>query len=178
MATAITNNVTSIAREASSSADSSHANPYYILAKHLAQVLADASYVRALSRIPRRRSISRSRPKPSAFVRRSMSICAASTWTSSRARSAMRTREPGPALRRREAGIGKRVHPRGLRHAHASHALDRGAPTHLVQQTLGRARALIMSPSGGCVPCCRYVNRFGGICSCKRALTTSYFTPT
>jgi len=52
MATAVTNNVTSIAREASSSGDSSHANPYYILAKHLAQVLADAAYVRALSRIP------------------------------------------------------------------------------------------------------------------------------
>jgi len=26
-----------------------------------------------------------------------------------------------------------------LRHAHASHALDRGAPIHLVQATLGHA---------------------------------------
>jgi integrase/recombinase XerD len=28
---------------------------------------------------------------------------------------------------------------RRLRHAHASHALDRGAPIHLVQATLGHA---------------------------------------
>jgi integrase/recombinase XerD len=26
-----------------------------------------------------------------------------------------------------------------LRHAHVSHALDRGAPAHLVQQTVGHA---------------------------------------
>ncbi len=31
------------------------------------------------------------------------------------------------------------VSPHWLRHAHASHALDRGAPIHLVQQTLGHA---------------------------------------
>lgn len=36
------------------------------------------------------------------------------------------------------AGLGK-VSPHWLRHAHASHALDRGAPAHLVQQTLGHA---------------------------------------
>lgn len=35
--------------------------------------------------------------------------------------------------------LGKRVSPHWLRHAHASHALDRGAPTHLVQTTLGHA---------------------------------------
>ncbi|WP_168210678.1 tyrosine-type recombinase/integrase [Persicimonas caeni] len=31
------------------------------------------------------------------------------------------------------------VSPHWLRHSHASHALDRGAPVHLVQQTLGHA---------------------------------------
>jgi integrase/recombinase XerD len=31
------------------------------------------------------------------------------------------------------------VSPHWFRHAHASHALDRGAPVHLVQQTLGHA---------------------------------------
>jgi integrase/recombinase XerD len=35
-------------------------------------------------------------------------------------------------------GIDK-VSPHWLRHAHASHSLDRGAPIHLVQQTLGHA---------------------------------------
>ena len=37
------------------------------------------------------------------------------------------------------AGIPKRVTSHWLRHAHASHALDRQAPIHLVQQTLGHA---------------------------------------
>ena len=37
------------------------------------------------------------------------------------------------------AGIELRVSPHWLRHAHASHALDRGAPIHLVQATLGHA---------------------------------------
>ena len=37
------------------------------------------------------------------------------------------------------AGIKVRVSPHWLRHAHASHALDRGAPIHLVQATLGHA---------------------------------------
>ena len=35
------------------------------------------------------------------------------------------------------AGIKEDVSPHWFRHAHASHALDRGAPAHLVQQTLG-----------------------------------------
>lgn len=39
----------------------------------------------------------------------------------------------------RAAGIGKRVSPHWLRHCHASHALDHGAPIHLVQQTLGHS---------------------------------------
>lgn len=39
----------------------------------------------------------------------------------------------------RRAGIAGDVSPHWLRHAHASHALDRGAPIHLVQTTLGHA---------------------------------------
>jgi integrase/recombinase XerD len=39
----------------------------------------------------------------------------------------------------RRAGIEVAVSPHWLRHAHASHALDRGAPIHLVQATLGHA---------------------------------------
>lgn len=39
----------------------------------------------------------------------------------------------------RRAGTGKNVSPHWLRHAHASHSLDRGAPIHLVQATLGHA---------------------------------------
>ncbi len=34
------------------------------------------------------------------------------------------------------AGIQRQVSPHCLRHSHASHSLDRGAPIHLVQQTL------------------------------------------
>jgi integrase/recombinase XerD len=37
------------------------------------------------------------------------------------------------------AGLSKKVSPHWLRHAHASHALDRSAPIHLVQTTLGHA---------------------------------------
>jgi site-specific recombinase XerD len=37
------------------------------------------------------------------------------------------------------AGIELAVSPHWFRHAHASHALDRGAPIHLVQATLGHA---------------------------------------
>ena len=37
------------------------------------------------------------------------------------------------------AGIAGKVSPHWFRHAHASHALDRGAPIHLVQATLGHA---------------------------------------
>ena len=41
----------------------------------------------------------------------------------------------GEAARR----VGLRASPHWLRHAHASHALDRSAPLHLVQATLGHA---------------------------------------
>ena len=37
------------------------------------------------------------------------------------------------------AGFEAPVSPHLFRHAHASHALDRGAPVHLVAQTLGHA---------------------------------------
>ena len=37
------------------------------------------------------------------------------------------------------AGLEEKVSCHWLRHAHASHALDRNAPIHLVQQTLGHA---------------------------------------
>lgn len=37
----------------------------------------------------------------------------------------------------RAAGFDKNISPHWLRHAHASHALDRGAPVHLVQESLG-----------------------------------------
>jgi integrase/recombinase XerD len=39
----------------------------------------------------------------------------------------------------KRAGIEKPVSPHWFRHSHASHALDRGAPIHLVQTTLGHA---------------------------------------
>jgi len=38
-----------------------------------------------------------------------------------------------------DAGLNKNVSPHWLRHAHASHALDQGAPIHLVKETLGHA---------------------------------------
>ena len=37
------------------------------------------------------------------------------------------------------AGLSEAVSAHWLRHAHVSHALDRGAPAHLVQQTVGHA---------------------------------------
>ena len=39
----------------------------------------------------------------------------------------------------RRAGIELNVSPHWMRHAHGSHALDRGAPIHLVQATLGHS---------------------------------------
>lgn len=41
------------------------------------------------------------------------------------------------SLAAKRAGLEGNVSPHWLRHAHASHSLDRGAPIHLVQQTLG-----------------------------------------
>ena len=37
------------------------------------------------------------------------------------------------------AGLDRKVSPHWLRHSHATHALERGAPIHLVQATLGHA---------------------------------------
>jgi len=59
-------------------------------------------------------------------------------------------RRPGTALdprdareivyrARRAAEQDRRVSPHWLRHSHATHALDHGAPIHLVQQSLGHA---------------------------------------
>ena len=58
-----------------------------------------------------------------------------------------RSRKGGPLSRQqiwrivkkaaKRAGLKQPVSPHWLRHAHASHALDRGAPTHLVKETLG-----------------------------------------
>jgi integrase/recombinase XerD len=39
----------------------------------------------------------------------------------------------------KNAGLEGKVSPHWMRHAHASHALDRSAPIHLVQATLGHA---------------------------------------
>ncbi len=40
---------------------------------------------------------------------------------------------------RERAGLEQKASPHWMRHAHASHALDRGAPIHLVQSTLGHS---------------------------------------
>ena len=42
-------------------------------------------------------------------------------------------------LAAKRAGVADAVSPHWLRHAHASHALDHGAPIHLVQATLGHS---------------------------------------
>jgi integrase/recombinase XerD len=39
----------------------------------------------------------------------------------------------------KKAGLERKISPHWMRHAHASHALDRSAPIHLVQATLGHA---------------------------------------
>jgi len=61
-----------------------------------------------------------------------------------RSRKGGRALEPGAVFRivrqaALRAGIEAAVSPHWLRHAHASHALDHGAPMHLVQATLGHA---------------------------------------
>lgn len=43
------------------------------------------------------------------------------------------------------AGIAKNVSPHWFRHAHASHALDNGAPIHLVSETLGHSSIQVTS---------------------------------
>jgi len=59
----------------------------------------------------------------------------------------LRSRKGGPLSRHqiwrivrdaaKNAGISQNVSPHWLRHAHASHALDNGAPVHQVKETLG-----------------------------------------
>ena len=60
---------------------------------------------------------------------------------------AMSRHEAGKMVRAaaRRAGIELPVSPHWLRHAHATHALDRGAPAHLVQATLGHASLVTTS---------------------------------
>lgn len=45
----------------------------------------------------------------------------------------------------RRSGIEGNVSPHWLRHSHASHSLDKGAPVHLVQQTLGHSSLVTTS---------------------------------
>lgn len=45
----------------------------------------------------------------------------------------------------RNAGLASLPSPHWLRHAHASHALDRGCPVHVVQATLGHASLSVTS---------------------------------
>jgi len=45
----------------------------------------------------------------------------------------------------KRAGIEGNVSPHWLRHCHASHALERGAPAHLVQATLGHSSLTVTS---------------------------------
>jgi len=59
----------------------------------------------------------------------------------------LRSRKGGPLSRQqisrivrdaaKSAGFSQNISPHWLRHAHASHALDHGAPVHLVKETLG-----------------------------------------
>ena len=50
------------------------------------------------------------------------------------------------------AGIEANVSAHWLRHAHASHALDRGAPVHLVSATLGHANVATTNAYGDALP--------------------------
>ena len=52
----------------------------------------------------------------------------------------------------RQAGIRARASPHWLRHAYASHALDRGCPNHLVQATLGQASVATTGRYHGALP--------------------------
>ena len=45
----------------------------------------------------------------------------------------------------KRAGFSQKVSPHWLRHAHASHALDHGAPIHLVQKSLGHKSLMTTS---------------------------------
>jgi integrase/recombinase XerD len=45
----------------------------------------------------------------------------------------------------KRAGIKGKVSPHWLRHAHASHALERGAKIHLVAETLGHSSVAVTS---------------------------------
>ncbi len=61
----------------------------------------------------------------------------------------------------KKADLEQKVSPHWMRHAHASHALDRSAPIHLVQTTLGHAS---VSTTG------RYLHA-------RRAESSSFYPP-
>ncbi len=60
---------------------------------------------------------------------------------------ALDTRQLGRIVKAaaKRAGLDEDVSPHWMRHAHASHALDRGAPIHLVRDTLGHESAATTS---------------------------------
>ncbi len=66
-------------------------------------------------------------------------------FRSSRGGGPLDARQVGRIIRAaaRRAGIDKAVSPHWLRHAHASHALDRGAGIHLVAATLGHSSVAV-----------------------------------
>ena len=45
----------------------------------------------------------------------------------------------------RQASVAGKVSPHWMRHAHASHALDRGAPIHVLKETLGHSSIAVTS---------------------------------
>ena len=45
----------------------------------------------------------------------------------------------------RRAGVAGKVSPHWMRHAYASHALDRGAPIHVLKETLGHSSIAVTS---------------------------------
>ena len=49
-----------------------------------------------------------------------------------------------------EEAVANAVSLHWLRHAHASHAMDRGAPVHLVKETLGHANIAISWALSSC----------------------------
>jgi len=80
---------------------------------------------------------------PVSSLRRSAFVWGFSTVTGPRRRTSRSPAHSRSQLWRivkkaaRRAGAPEGVSPHWFRHGHAAHALDRGAPAHLVQQTLG-----------------------------------------
>jgi site-specific recombinase XerC len=64
------------------------------------------------------------------------------------------------AAERAELNAGSKVSPHWLRHAHATHALERGAPIHLVQATLGHSS---VATTGRSVSACAADRQLGAL---------------